>query len=205
MRPVLGSPAQDRYRPTGVSPAEDRKIIMGLDHPSYKERLRALGLLSLRRRLKVDLIYIDKYLTEGCKKGGTRLFLVVLSDRTRGNGHKVKYKKFHLNIRNTHGQTLEQVAQKGCRVSILGEIKTKLDMVLSNLATKIAMEDFPHRPGTYPCKCKSAIIELKDGTKLLVESFHCRLFHHCPHAIIGELVRGSPRGSLSNRDTFHGR
>lgn len=58
---------------------------------------------------------------------------------------------------------------------------------------KIAMEDFPHHPSTYPCKCKSAIIKLKDGTKLFVESFHCRLFHHCPHAITGELVWGSPR------------
>jgi len=55
------------------------------------------------------------------------------------------------------------------------------------------MEDFLHCSGTYPCKRKHAIIKLKDGTKLLVESFHCRLFHHCPHAISGELVWGSPR------------
>ena len=40
-----------------------------------------------------------KYLKGGCKEDGTRLFSVVLSDKTRGNGHKLKYMKFHLNIR----------------------------------------------------------------------------------------------------------
>lgn len=69
-----------------------------MEHPSYKQRQRALGLVSLRSKLNVDLIYVYKYLTGGCRKGRTRLFLVVLSDRTRGIGHKLKYKEFHLSI-----------------------------------------------------------------------------------------------------------
>ncbi|KAK4811097.1 hypothetical protein QYF61_016383 [Mycteria americana] len=49
---------------------------------------------------------------------------------TTGNGHKLKYRKFCLNIRKKTplfycegGQTLEQVAQRGCGVSVLGDIK----------------------------------------------------------------------------------
>ena len=43
-------------------------------------------------------------------------------------GHKLKYKKFHLNIRENlfscEGDcTLEQVAARGCGVSVLGDIK----------------------------------------------------------------------------------
>lgn len=54
------------------------------------------------------------------------------------------------------------------------------------------MEDLPHQPGTYPCKCKSAIIKLKDSPKLLVEGFHRGLLQHGPHALAGELPWGSP-------------
>jgi len=45
-----------------------------------------------------DLIDVHKQLKGGCKEDGARL-LVVPSGRTRGNGHRLKHRKFSLNIR----------------------------------------------------------------------------------------------------------
>lgn len=44
-----------------------------------------------------DLTSVYKYLM-GKKRDGGRLFSVASSDRTRDNGHKLKYRKLHLNI-----------------------------------------------------------------------------------------------------------
>jgi len=45
-----------------------------------------------------NLIDVYKCLKGGCKGDRARLSSVVPSDRTRGNGHKVKHGRFLLNV-----------------------------------------------------------------------------------------------------------
>lgn len=80
------------------------------------------------------------------------MFSAVSSGRTRVNGYKLKYRKCYLNVRKKpftcEGDLiLEQVAQRGCRVSVLahtqnlaGQPPTLADPALSR---KVELGNLP--------------------------------------------------------------
>ncbi|GAB0191549.1 hypothetical protein GRJ2_001620200 [Grus japonensis] len=74
-------------------------MIRGLEHLSYEDRLRELGLFSLeKRRLQGDLRAAFQYLKGDYRKAGEGLFTRAWSDRTKINGLKLKEGRFRLDI-----------------------------------------------------------------------------------------------------------
>ncbi|GAB0187230.1 hypothetical protein GRJ2_001188300 [Grus japonensis] len=71
------------------------EMIRGLEHLSYEDRLRELGLFSLEKtRLQGELTAAFQYLKGAYRKAGEGLFTRAWSDRTRGNGLKLKEGRF---------------------------------------------------------------------------------------------------------------
>ena len=76
------------------------KMISGLEHLPYKDRLRELGLFSLeKRRLWGDLVAAFQYLKGAYKLEGSQLFERMDNSRTRGNGFKLSEGRFRWDVR----------------------------------------------------------------------------------------------------------
>jgi len=67
-------------------------------------------------------INVYKYIKGRSQGNGARLFLVMPSNRTRGNGHKLKHRNFHLDMRKSD-RAPKQDAQRGSGISFSEDIQ----------------------------------------------------------------------------------
>ena len=114
-------------------------MLRGLQHLSYKDRLRELGLFSLeKRRLWGDLIAAFQYLKGAYKQEGGKLFERVENSRTRGNGFKLKEGRFTLDVRGkfftrTVVRCWNELPREVVDAPSLEVFKARLDGALGNL------------------------------------------------------------------------
>ena len=114
-------------------------MIRGLEHLSYEERLREPGFFSLQRRtLRGDLTVAFQYLRGEYKQKGEWLFTRVDSDRTRGNGLKLRGRRFRLDIRKklfTQRVVMHwnRLPKEAVDAPSLEAFKARLDVALGSL------------------------------------------------------------------------
>jgi len=114
-------------------------MIRGLEYLSYEDRLRELGLFSLeKRRLRGDLRVAFQYLKGAYRKDGEGLFTRVCSDRTRGNGSKLKEGRFRLDIKKKFFTTRvvrhwHRLPREAVAAPSLAVFKARMDGALSIL------------------------------------------------------------------------
>lgn len=83
-----------------MCPEKGKEAVKSLEHKSYGERLRKLGLFSLEKRsLRGVLIALYSCLKVGCDVVGGQPLLPCNSDSTRGNGLKLCQVRFRLDVK----------------------------------------------------------------------------------------------------------
>jgi len=113
-------------------------MIRGLEHLSWEERLKGLGLFSLeKRRLCGDLIAAFQHLKGAYKKDGENIFSRACCDRTSSNGFTLREGRFRLDMRKKFFtmrvvKHWHRLSREVVEAPFLEAFKVKLDSALSN-------------------------------------------------------------------------
>jgi len=112
-------------------------MIRGLELLFYEESLRELSLE--KRLLRVAFIVAFQYLKGAYKQEGQRLFMRVDSDRIRGNGFKLRQRRFRLGIRRRFFtqrvmKHWNRLPNEVMDAPSLEAFKVRLDVALGSLA-----------------------------------------------------------------------
>ena len=114
-------------------------MIQGLEHLSYEDKLKELGLFSMeKRRLRGDLIVSFQHLKGVYKPEGNQLFTREEHDRTKGNGFKLKEDRYGLDVRGKFFtervmRCWNRLPREAEDASSLEVFKARLDEALGNL------------------------------------------------------------------------
>jgi len=106
------------------------KLVKGLEHKSYEEQVRELGLFSLKKRkLRGDIAFYN-YLKGGGNKVGGSLFSLLNSSTVSTKGFKLHQGRFMLDNRKKFilrksGVVLEWAVHGGGRVTIPEDFQKK--------------------------------------------------------------------------------
>ncbi|KFZ45902.1 hypothetical protein N321_12173, partial [Antrostomus carolinensis] len=105
------------------------RLIQGLQHLSYEDRPRELGLFSLAA---------FQYLKGAYKKSGEGLFIRAINDKTSGNGFKLEEGRFRIDIRKKFFTVRvvrhwNRLPKEVVDTPSLEVFKARLDEALSNL------------------------------------------------------------------------
>jgi len=115
------------------------KMLRGMEHLSYEERLRQLGWFSLEeRRLRGDLIAAFQYSQGAYKKDGDKYFSRACCDGTKGNGFKLREGRSRLAIKKKFFtirvvKHCHRLPREVVDASSLETFRVRLDGALSNL------------------------------------------------------------------------
>jgi len=114
------------------------KMIRGLEHLYYEDRMRQLGLFSLeKRRLQGDLLAAFQYLRRAYRKDEENTFSRACCNKTRSNGFKLKEGRFRIDIRKKFFTIMvlkgwNRLPREAVEAPCLETFKARLDGALSN-------------------------------------------------------------------------